>query len=71
MKAHEILRIVAACEFRTMTALDFDAFAGTENANAMIGETFWGTIILDGDKICLINDEGEESQFLLGENVFA
>ena len=71
MKAHEILRIVAACEFRHMTELDFDSFAGTENANAMIAESYWGTIILDGEKICLINDEGEESQFLLGENIFA
>ena len=75
MKAFEVLALVARSEFRPMDSYDREAFAGTNSPNPLIhyadeaGEKY--TIILDGDKICLINQDGEEFQFLLGEEVFA
>lgn len=71
MTAHQILALVARSTFVPMDEIDFNGFAGVKNDDAMIcyGEDY--TLILDGDRVCYINGDWEESQFLLGENVFA
>ena len=66
------LRLIATSEFRPMSAeADFFAFAGVQSDEAFIAESELYTIILDGDRICLINEDGEEAQFELSENIFA
>jgi hypothetical protein len=65
------LRLVAKTEFAEMTELDRDCYGGVEAADAMIGFNEDYTVILDGNRICLIDAEGVEAQFELGENIFA
>lgn len=75
MNAAQALRLAAHAKFRPMDSYDLNAFAGVDNVDALIhyadepGEKY--TIILDGNKLCLIDEEGAEQQFRLGENIFA
>jgi hypothetical protein len=73
MTPTQVLALVARSTFRPLDSYDHDSFAGVEAYDALIhypdqvGEEY--TIILDGNKICLIAD-GEEQQFHLGDNIF-
>lgn len=75
LSAAQVLRIVAQSKFRLMDSYDYQGFAGTESMEALIhyadevGEEY--TIILDDEKICVIDLNGQEQQFHLGENIFA
>lgn len=71
MNAFEALALVARTEFRPMNEDDFYGFAGVKNSDALIAETEEYIIILDGDVISVLNEEGTEAQFLLGENRLA
>lgn len=75
LTAAMVLRLIAKADFRPMDSYDRDAFGGVEAADAMIhyadesDESY--IIILDGNRVCLIDREGVEAQFELGENIFA
>lgn len=78
MTAAEVLRLVAKVNFIKMDDLDREAYSGVESDDAMIGYNLViddheveYVIILDGNKVCLINEEGYESQYILGDNIFA
>lgn len=71
LTAAMVLRLIAKTEFTTMTELDRECYGGVEADDAMIGESSDYTIILDGNRVCLIDAEGVEAQFELGENIFA
>ncbi len=75
LTAAEVLRLVALSNFRKMDRYDREAFSGVESDEALIhgaDERDEGyTIILDGERICLIDEWGYESQFYLGANIFA
>ena len=78
MTAAEVLRLIAKTEFRKMNRYDREAFSGVESDDALIGHNLvidddeaQYTIILDGERICLIDEWGYESQFQLGANIFA
>ena len=75
LTAAQALRLVANASFRPMDYYDHEVFAGTESPNALIhyadGFCEVYTIILDGEKLCLIDETGDEQQFHLGENIFA
>lgn len=66
-----VLQLIAKTEFVEMTELDRDCYGGVEAADAMIGESSDYTIILDGNRVCLIDCEGVEAQFELGDNILA
>ena len=75
LTAAQVLRLVATASFRQMDSYDRQVFEGVNSINPLIHysdqlEEHY-TIILDGDRICLVDDEGVEKQFHLGENVFA
>jgi hypothetical protein len=75
MNAIQVLALVARSTFRPFDSYDRQVFEGTESSNPLvhyadeIGEQY--TIIIDGDRICLFDEHGHESQYLLGENRFA
>jgi len=75
MNVAQVLALVAKSSFRLMDSYDRQAFAGTESSNALIhypdeiGEEY--TIIIDGDQICLIDEHGYESHYVLDESIFA
>lgn len=75
MNATQVLRLVAKSSFRPMDSYDRQAFAGTESSNALIhysdeiDEEY--TIIIDGDRICLVDEHGYESHYVLGESLYA
>jgi hypothetical protein len=77
LTAAQVLRLIttALCNFRPMDSHDSEAFSGTDSPKAMIhyadefSELY--TIILDGNRVCLIDGEGVESHYVLGENVLA
>jgi len=75
MTATEALLLVARSSFRPFDKFDFQSFSGTESAKPMIhyadeaDESY--TIILDGNRIVLVDIDGVELHFLLGENIFA
>jgi hypothetical protein len=75
MNAIQALALVARSTFRPMDSYDREAFAGTESPNALIhyADQFCElyTIVLDNNRICLIDAEGDEQHFVLGENIFA
>ena len=70
-----VLRLIAKAQFRPMDRYDRDCYGGVEAADAMIhyadevDESY--TIILDGNRVCLIDAEGVEAQFELGDNIFS
>jgi hypothetical protein len=69
MNAMQALALVARSTFRPMDAYDREAFAGVESPNALIhyADQFCEiyTIVLDDNKICLIDENGEETRFQL------
>ena len=75
MNVAQVLALVAKSSFRLMDSYDRQAFAGTESSNALIhypdeiGEEY--TIIIDGDRICLVDEHGYESHYVLDESVYA
>jgi len=75
LTAAQVLRLIALRNFRPMDSYDRETFAGTDSPKAMIhyadefSELY--TIILDGNRVCLIDGEGVESHYVLGENVLA
>ena len=75
LTAYQVLRLIANAKFRQMDSYDLQAFAGVENTDALIhyaDEAYEKyTIILDGEKVCLVDEWGYESHYELGENVFA
>jgi hypothetical protein len=75
LTAAQVLRLVANASFRPMDSYDRDIFAGTESPNPLIhyADQFCEvyTIILDGEIVCLIDEEGNEQKFRLGERLFA
>lgn len=78
MTAAEVLHLIAKAKFTKMTELARDFYAGVESDDAMVGTNFviddneiQYTIILDGNRVCLIDEEGAESQYILGDNIFA
>lgn len=71
LTAAMVLRLIAKTEFDVMAELDRDCYGGVEAADPLIGYSADYTIILDGNRVCLIDAEGVEAQFELGENIFA
>jgi hypothetical protein len=75
LTAADALRLIAKATFRPMDSYDRNCYSGVESDTAMIhyadesDESY--IIILDGDLICLIDIDGVEAQFHLGENIFA
>lgn len=65
-----VLRLLLKTKFTEMTDFDRDCYSGVEAADAMIGFSEF-TIILDGNRVCLVDRDGVEAQFKLGENIFA
>ena len=74
LTAAQVLGLVAHANFRPMDSYDREAFAGA-GWNALIHyadeDCELYTIILDGNRVCLIDGEGVESHYVLGENVLA
>lgn len=70
LTATQVLALVARSNFRPMDSYDREAFAGTESVNALIhyadepGEEY--IIVLDENKVCLIDEHGYESHYILG-----
>jgi len=48
--------------FLPMDETDFNGFAGVQNDNALICYGADYTLILDGDRVCYINGDWEESK---------
>ena len=75
LTAYQVLRLIANAKFRQMDSYDLQAFAGVDNIDALIHyadeDQEQYTIILDGEKVCLIDEFGYESHYELGENAFA
>lgn len=71
LTAAMVLRLIAKAEFTAMTELDRECYGGVEAADALISDSCDFTIILDGNRVCLIDAEGVEAQFELDENIFA
>jgi hypothetical protein len=75
LTAYQVLRLVANAKFRQMDSYDLQAFAGVDNTDALIhysdevNEEY--TIILDGNRVCLVDEHGYESHYELGENILA
>jgi hypothetical protein len=84
LTAADALRLIAKATFRPMDSYDHSCYGGVESANCYGGvesanalihyadesdESY--VIILDGNRICLIDVDGVESQFHLSENIFA
>lgn len=65
LSAAEILRLVANADFRPFTQSDFRSFAGVETANPLISEIEEFIVILDGDTVCVLNEDGDERGFRL------
>lgn len=65
LTAAEILRLVANADFRPFTERDFMCFGGVETANPLISEIEEFIVILDGDTVCVLNEDGEEKGFRL------
>jgi len=61
----EILKLVAKTEFRPFTKNDFMSFGGVETRNPLIGEIGDLVVILDGDLVCVVNENCEEQHFRL------
>lgn len=60
MNALEILRLVATTEFRPFTKTDWMGFAGCESPDPLIGEVDDYIVLVDGDLIAVINEDGEQ-----------
>jgi hypothetical protein len=78
MTAAEVLRLIAKVNFRKMNDLDYESFGAVESDEGLIGYNLviddnevQYTIIIDGNLICLIDADGDEAQYILGDNVFA
>jgi hypothetical protein len=75
LTAAQVLRLVARSNFRVMDSYDREAFAGVESPNALIhyADEFCElyTIVLDENKVCLIDEHGYETHYDLSENVLA
>jgi len=71
MYATEALILVAKSTFTPMDEFDRECFSGVESEEALISHGDEFSVILDGTKICVINHDGEESIFEVGENIFA
>ena len=75
LTAYQVLRLIANAKFRQMDSYDLQAFAGVDNTDALshysdeVHEQY--TIILDGEKVCLIDEFGYEAHYELGENILA
>ena len=69
MNAIQALALVAKSSFRPMDSHDRQVFEGTESSNPLvhyadeIGEQY--TIVVDNNRICLIDFDGNEQQFVL------
>lgn len=69
LTATQVLALVARSNFRPMDRYDREAFAGTESPHALIhyadepGEEY--TIVLDENKICLLDEHGYETHYTL------
>lgn len=61
----EILKLVAKAEFRPFTKNDFMSFGGVETRNPLIGEIGELLVILDGDLVSVLNENGDEHHFRL------
>ena len=60
MNALEILSLVARTEFRPFTKVDWMLYAGCESAEPFIGENGDYVILIDGETIAVMDDEGEQ-----------
>jgi hypothetical protein len=60
MTAIEILRLVATTEFRPFTKTDWMGFAGCESEEPMIGQVGDLTIVVDGELIVVVDEDGEQ-----------
>ena len=71
----KVLRLIANANFRPMDSYDRETFAGVDNFDALIHYSDEAredyTIILDGEKAYLIDREGSEQMFYLGDNILA
>jgi len=69
MNAIQALALVARSTFRPMDSYDLQVFQGTESPNPLIhyADQFCElyTIVLDNNRICLIDSDGVEQQFVL------
>jgi len=60
MTAIEILRLAATTELRPFTKADWMSFAGCESTDPLIGEVDDYIVLVDGDLIAVINEDGEQ-----------
>ena len=60
MTASQILALVARTEFRPFTKHDWQAFAGCNSDEPLIGENGDYTVVIDGETIEVLDAEGEQ-----------
>ncbi len=53
----ELFALIASTTFSPFTKSDWDAFAGCESENPMIGASGMFTIVLDGSMVNIIHEE--------------
>jgi|LakMenEpi03Aug12_release.lakeMendotaPanAssembly.Ray.scaffolds.fasta_scaffold1400243_2 hypothetical protein len=67
----ELLTVMAKTEFKPFDKADWDAFAGCETAEPMIGYYGEFTIVIDGDMINIVHGEDMYGGQLFGLNKLA
>ena len=61
----KILQIIANTTFRPMNDADYEGLAGA-GPDALIGETGDWTIVVEGNDVTVIDEQGDETQYRLG-----
>ena len=59
MNVTEALLLIARTEFSPFSETDFQAFAGAESANPLIGYNGSYTIVVDGDCVNIIGEDDD------------
>jgi len=63
-----VLFVIATTEFRHFTQGDWMSYQGCESADPLIAELDEFAVIIDGDKVCVLDYDGNETLFFLNES---